>query len=179
MRQDLTPETVRKLLNYDHETGKLFWRKRPRSMFPDLRACKIWNTKYAGKEAFTAIKGNGYRKGSIFHQSVLAHRVIWAIAYGEWPLSSIDHANGDPSDNRLCNLRSATMAQNTWNSRIRCTNRSGFKGVCWFRPKQRWRAEITVHGRKVHLGYFQTPESAHAAYCAASKRLHAEYGRTK
>lgn len=42
---------------------------------------------------------------------------------------------------------------------------SGYRGVCWHTPSQRWRAQ-TSKGK--HLGYFETPEQAHAAYCAAT-----------
>lgn len=177
-KRELCPELLRTLLSYDAKTGVLTWKRRDASICKSKRAASIFNELYAGKEALTAVTSLGYRKGGIFRTSYLAHRVIWALVHGEWPEAGVDHINGDPSDNRLVNLRAASVAQNVWNSRIRTSNTSGFKGVIWFKPKQRWRAEITVLGRQVHLGYFRTPEAAHEAYCAASARLHGEYGRT-
>ena len=48
------------------------------------RACNIWNTKYAEKEAFTATNADGYRVGSrIDGRSALAHRIIWEMVTGE------------------------------------------------------------------------------------------------
>jgi len=32
-RADITPELCRQLMRYDQETGKLFWRPRPASMW--------------------------------------------------------------------------------------------------------------------------------------------------
>jgi len=67
-----TPEMLRKLLRYDPETGKLFWRERPVEMFADTGrggskgSAARWNGRFSGKEAFTAISGSGYLTGGIF-----------------------------------------------------------------------------------------------------------------
>ena len=37
----------------------------------------------------------------------------------------------------------------------------------------RFRAQITVNGRTVHIGMFDTPEDAHAAYLLKKAELHA------
>jgi len=55
--------------------------------------------------------------------------------------------------------------------RRRSDNISGFRGVYWDKQRKRWRARITVSGKKTHIGLFDTPESAHAAYCEARKQL--------
>lgn len=41
---------------------------------------------------------------------------------------------------------------------------STYKGVCWNARKKRWRAQITIDGKQVHLGWFSKEEDAHAAY---------------
>lgn len=88
-----------------------------------------------------------------------------------------DHVDGDGLNNRRSNLRPATQVQNLWNQRKPVNNTSGFKGVSWNKEKARWRAQIRFNGPRVHLGYFDTPEAAHAAYVEASARLHGEFGR--
>ena len=49
----ITQEIIRKLLDYDPETGKLTWRARDRKWFKSDRDCNAWNAKLSGKEAFT------------------------------------------------------------------------------------------------------------------------------
>nr|WP_282097566.1 HNH endonuclease [Luteibacter sp. SG786] len=102
-----------------------------------------------------------------------AHRIAWFMAHGAWPIHDIDHINGDKSDNRLCNLREATRAQNLSNLGKRANNSTGFKGV--FKAKMRWKAQIQIRGKAVYLGQFGTREEASAAYNEASRRLQGEF----
>jgi len=165
-RQLPSPEVLRQLLRYEPETGKLFW------------AVNHTQKAWAGKEALCATTPFGYRRGRIMNVGVVAHRVAWAIFYGEWPEGIIDHVDGNPSNNRIDNLRIATNAQNCHNSKPR-KNVSGFKGVSWFPRDRRWRARIRVNRKEIMLGYFRTPEAAHEAYCEGSKRFHGKFGRTE
>jgi len=162
------PELLRKLLRYEPETGKLFWLPRPVELFPDARACKVWNTRYSGCEAFKTVDTDGYKTGRLFTIGTKAHRVIWAIVYGVWPSEQIDHINGNPSDNRLVNLRQASNTQNGRNQKKRITNISGMMCVSFDLRKRRWRAFIRVDGRQIHLGNFAGFEDA------AKARLRAE-----
>ncbi len=50
---ELTQETVRELLDYDPDTGLLTWKERDVKWFKNEHASKVWNAKYANKEAFT------------------------------------------------------------------------------------------------------------------------------
>ena len=107
-------------------------------------------------------------------REVRLHRAIMTGLDG----LEVDHINGDGLDNRRSNLRAATHAQNSRNSRTPKNNTSGFKGVILDKPTGKWRAQIRLDGAQKHLGYFVTPEDAHTAYCKASAELHGEYGRT-
>lgn len=162
-----SPAVVRQLLRYEPETGKLFWKKRDPKFFKQdghngpVKAAAIWNGRRAGKEAFTYTNGHGYKVGSMFDVSVSAQRVIWAIVHGEWWDGHIDHINRDRTDNRLCNLRRATAAQNVINSKIRVDNTSGVKGVS--RAKDRWMATITYKQEQIYIGTFSTVQEAAAA----------------
>lgn len=173
-----TPDQLRELLRYDPETGKLFWKERPVSMFASAKASKIWHTRYANKEAFTAVT-HGYKVGRIFDVSHRAHRVIWAICYGEWPANCIDHINGERADNRITNLRAATKAENSMNQAGPKSKSGGIKGAYWDSWRNRWKSEIRFYGNRKFLGYFDTPEEANAAYCEASEKLQGEYSRLR
>jgi hypothetical protein len=169
-------ETLRSVLRCEPETGKLYWMPRPSELFPDKRSANVWNARYAGREAFTAACGDGYRRGTVFYTNLKAHRVIWALVHGEWPADQIDHINGDPSDNRICNLRSVSNAENSRNSARPINNTSGVRGVYWHQSKNKWRARI---GKNISLGYFADFDEAVAARKAAEaeRGYHPNHGR--
>jgi hypothetical protein len=100
------------------------------------------------------------------------HRDILGLEVGE---GQVDHINGDGLDNRRSNLRMASIGQNASSKKRRRDNTSGFKGVS--RNGSRWRAVVNTGGKRTHLGYFDSPEDAYAAYCAAAKELHGEFAR--
>ena len=106
-------------------------------------------------------------------KAILAHRLAWALHTGSWPNGEIDHINGDESDNRLVNLRDTSKSVNQQNKRNpRSDNKSGFMGVCWHKGAGKWRAQITVNGKVIYLGLYETTEAAHAAYLRAKRELH-------
>jgi hypothetical protein len=106
--------------------------------------------------------------------TILLHRVIAGAAVG----AHVDHEDGDGLNCRRNNLRSATHQQNCMNSRMRSTNRSGFKGVNKHTLCNKFVAQICTRGVRQYLGLFNTAEEAHAAYCRASAEQHQAFGRT-
>jgi len=108
-----------------------------------------------------------------------AHRVVWALAHGQWPVDEIDHINGDRADNRLVNLRSVTGAENKRNKRTPSNNKSGAVGVFWLRDNKTWRAAIRVAGRQTHIGCYATFDEAVSARKAAEVEhdYHPNHGR--
>jgi len=80
-----------------------------------------------------------------------------------------DHINGDGLDNRRSNLREATYSQNNRNARMRSHNTSGFKGVSWCKRSGKWRANIFVDGKQLHLGLHARLEDAARSYDAAAR----------
>jgi hypothetical protein len=168
-----------KLLRYDSETGKLFWLPRPREMFSTAHYCAAWNTKFAGKEAFTTADKFGYKQGTLLNRHYLAHRVIWLICTGSWPDGEIDHINGNPSDNRLCNLRVVSGADNLKNQKRPKNNKSGAVGVYWDMRRKKWGSAIQVNGKRKGLGNFSDFETAVSIRKAAEMEqgFHPNHGR--
>ena len=90
---------------------------------------------------------------------------------------TVDHISGDTLDNRKVNLRICTKQNNSCNRKLYINNTSGYKGVCYRKDIGKWRASIDFNNKRIRLGYFNTPEEAHTAYCEASKKYHGEFGR--
>jgi len=90
----------------------------------------------------------------------------------------VDHINGDPSDNRRCNLRITTQSGNLRNSRLRSDSTTGYKGVSLDKRDGMYRAYINYKGKQISLGYYDTPEEAAAAYDKAAVFYFGEFART-
>lgn len=175
-KQVPTPDECRALLNYDPDDGRLYWKRRDRSLFSTDRACSVWNARFAGKEALTAPDRHGYRLGTINNRMMKAHRVAWAIHHGAWP-DVIDHIDGDGGNNRIENLRSVTRDANMRNQKRRSNNTSSVTGV--WREGNRWAVEIKHNGVKRWLGRYDTLAEAAAVRKAAEARMdyHPNHGR--
>jgi len=186
MPRDLpSVEYLHKILSYDPDTGKLYWKHRTPDMFTpsgkvsEQSICNRWNARHAQKPALKCLD-KGYFTGRIKNKLFFAHRVLFAMHYGRWPVHGIDHINGDPKDNRICNLREADQTVNNRNASTPVTNKSGVVGVFWDKSRQRWAAAVSVGDKTVHLGRFLCFEDAVAARQAANFELgfHPNHGRT-
>jgi hypothetical protein len=105
--------------------------------------------------------------GRVYH----AHRLAWLYVHGVWPAGDIDHINGDPLDNRLCNLRLVDRSVNMQNQRrARADSHLGVLGVS--ARGGRFRASIAVRGERFSLGTFDDVHAAQDAYVTAKRRLH-------
>lgn len=115
-----------KILHYEEESGKLYWKYRGSVMFKSNKSYRLFKDRFAGKEAGYQ-SPNGYVDVGINNYLFKAHRVIWKMVYGEDPATGIDHINGVRNDNRVTNLRLATAQENARNSHS--YNSTGYKGV--------------------------------------------------
>ena len=149
----LTAEQLRDIFNYNPDSGVFSWRQGRGPV-------------KAGHVAGT-VNARGYRYITINKRFYLAHRLAWLHFYGVWPEGEVDHKNQNKSDNKIENLRDVTHSQNMHNRPKYANNNSGFRGVSWNRSLALWRAEISVNKKKIHLGYFNTAESAYSAYTTA------------
>jgi hypothetical protein len=133
-----------------------------------------------GRAKFGAVAGSidkyGYRMIIVGGLVYPAHRLVWYLYYGRWPIGQIDHINMDFTDNRIVNLREATMTQQRANQKVRRDSKTQSKGV-QITAEGNYRARIKRNGIVRRLGVFKTPQEAHAAYIAAAKGLFGEFAR--
>ncbi|MDN7411671.1 HNH endonuclease [Burkholderia vietnamiensis] len=157
----LTQERLKKILSYDPRTGVFNYR--------------IARSNVKAGDVAGSPNEDGYILISIDEKKYRAHRLAWLYMTGAWPERDIDHRNLIPGDNHWENLREATDQQNLQNQSIPRHNTSGLKGASWRADKQKWRSCICSNGQWQHLGYFDTKEEAHIAYCAAALELNGEF----
>ncbi|WP_425394996.1 HNH endonuclease [Aeoliella sp.] len=106
--------------------------------------------------------------------TVLMHREVVGNVPSEL---CVDHISGDGLDNRKCNLRVVTHAQNMSNRTRRTDNKSGLKCVWWRSDKRKWQPQIVANGKKHFLGYFDNPIAAALAYDRAAAELHGDFAK--
>jgi hypothetical protein len=157
-KDHFTPAEIAELFSYDPVTGIVRWVK-PTST--RISAGAICGQKARDGKLIVVTGGKLLR----------VHRVAWCLHFGRWPEQVIDHINGDPSDNRIVNLRDVSVEVNNENKRRALrTSMTGLLGVS--ACGKRYTAAIQKDKKRYHLGCFDTPEEAHAAYVTAKRRLH-------
>lgn len=102
------------------------------------------------------------------------HRLITGVTKDK----VIDHINGNTLDNRRFNLRICDINENVRNSKISKSNKSGLKGVSWYKTSNKWRASITMKSRTINLGHFKTKEEAAIVYDIWAIFYFGEFART-
>ena len=143
------------------------------------RFCKrTWTSK---EETWHQLKGgvNILKSGYKIHQTKINNklftnsRIIYYAYFPELfdindPITTIDHINRDSLDNRLVNLRIATMAEQNLNR----NNVINQKGYYWKKQNQKWVSRITINGKKqMNIGSYDTEEEARQAYLNAKDSL--------
>lgn len=163
-------EELREILHYDPISGHLTWRKK---------------TTKSGRDRTGKIAGHKSRQGYVYLNRGAgrywsAHRVIWKIIYGVDAPIEIDHINGVRDDNRIENLRLASIQENKRNRLKRKDSTSPYKGVVFDESRtsktKPWRAKIVINYKRHDLGRYDTAEEARDAYLAASAKYHGEFG---
>jgi len=120
---------------------------------------------------YYAVRSNGGRKGQK-RKLYRMHREVVHIPKG----LECDHINGDSLDNRKANLRAATRQQNCWNnSKRKPKSLSKYKGVSFSKRGRPWKAMLTVNGKWIYLGGFNSEIQAAKAYDKAAKRYFGEF----
>lgn len=155
---NITQEQLKEV--FDYCDGQLIWKK-----------CR--NTTVIGKSA-GAVGGRGYVNVTLNGKTYTAHRLIYLLQYGYVP-KMIDHIDRDKTNNRIENLRPATVSQNVCNREAPSNSTSGIKGVRFHKRDKKWIAYAKVNGKQKHIGSFASMEAAAFAASAVRKALHGEY----
>lgn len=113
----------------------------------------------------------GYFVSNIKHKVTPLHRFILCIKDSK---VVTDHINGDKSDNRKTNLRMCSQNQNGKNVKTKKNNHWGITGVKKT-PSGSWVAYITVDGKTIHIGTFNSKLNAIDARRSAETKYYGEF----
>jgi len=154
-------QQLENLFDIDVENGKIFWKNPPKN-----------HSDLIGKEAGFSTN-NDYFRIKINGKSYRRGRLIFLYAYKRFPFPCIDHINGIKTDDRLKNLREATVTQNNWNHKFRKKTSNLPMGIK--KNKNRFVARISYNKKPINIGSFKTLEEAHQAYKLKRIELYGEY----
>ena len=149
-------ETLREHFSYDPETGVLSLKKS--FNHNGLRVGQPLGYK----------NSQGYLRICFRGERYLVHRIVWTLMTGEEPVQEIDHANRNKADNRWCNLRACSEAQNranreSWGKHLPGAHKSAC-GNTW-----------STSGNGKYLGTFATEKEAHDAYVKWHRERYGEF----
>jgi hypothetical protein len=151
----LTQARVTELFDY-REDGELIWRVRRQG----IQQGAIAGSPHSG----------GYKKIWADGRHYLHHRLVWLWHFGYFPENQIDHIDRNKINNRIENLREVSQVCNSRNCKVGKTNRSGITGVSRCNKLSKWRVNINILNKKIHLGYYDTKlEAAKARWNAEVK----------
>jgi len=162
-------EILNSLFHYDPETGKLTW--------------KVGKINRHGRQREIgspagSLNSLGYFKVRVGFGVFHVHRIVWKMHHGTDPgRMQVDHRNGDPSDNRIKNLRLATPRDNGRNQGLSRKNTSGYKGVSYVSASGLWLATLKYNGESISFGLHETAEEANEVLKEAREQLHGEFAR--
>ena len=105
-------------------------------------------------------------------KNIYFHRVVYYANNPEWDIydnskeNLIDHINGNdfPKNNHISNLRVVTQQENQFNRKC--------KGYTFDKASGKYKAQIKLNRKSIHLGYYNTEQEARTAYLEKKKELH-------
>lgn len=121
--------------------------------------CKQGMRKESRRHSYMCVK--------IYKVLYYSHRLIWLYHTGRTP-KYLDHIDGNTFNNRIENLREATMSQNIANADF-----GSVRGVEAHGAK--FRARIWVDNKRIELGSFPTFVEAVQAYDNGATHYYGEY----
>jgi hypothetical protein len=145
---------------FEYKDGNLYWKinKTTRNLI--------------GKKVGTPTSG-GYLNVMVDGINYRIHRLIYMMHYGEFP-DVVDHIDGNRTNNKIENLRQATVSQNNFNTKMRIDNSSGYKNISWSKDRNKWVVRIQAN-KKLHQWYVEDLELAELVAIEARDKYHKQF----
>ena len=106
---------------------------------------------------------NLYSNGDMSTKTI--HRLVGeAFILNLTDLPCVDHKDRNSLNNHLSNLRWCTQKENLQNRSKNKNGTSMYKGVSFNKKANKWSAQISYNGLKIHLGYYTDESEAGRVY---------------
>lgn len=161
---EFTQQDLLNVFDYDEATGNL--------------TSKVDTTRYSKNDLVTYKNTVGYLIVVIGRKEYLAHRIIWFIKTGSFPLGQIDHIDHVRDNNSWNNLREVEPRDQQLNMGLHTNNTSGVMGVRQLKSGKFY-AYIMVNRKQISLGSYITLDEAKAARQVAEAKygFHVNHGK--
>jgi len=120
------------------------------------------------------LEKSGYFSTNVDNVRYRLHRLIYQYHLGFCP-EFLDHIDCNKTNNKIENLRPATIFENNRNRKVTTKNKSGLKGAFWDKQHKKWKSSIKINNKSIHLGHFENSLDAHLAYKKESLKIHGEF----
>ena len=160
---ELTKELLHHL--FDYKDGDLYWKNVPSKNYR-LNNMKVGDSSTKSR----------YLQVAIHRKKYYVHHVVYLYHHGHSP-KIIDHIDNNPRNNKIENLRPASLSQNQYNKKISKHNTSGVKGVYWHKRSQKWMARCNLDKKCFYLGSFKNLDEARDAVINFRNLKHGEFAR--
>lgn len=148
-----------------------------RVFFDEKKSCFVWRKGHpkadpsrSGMKVGTTWRG--YSKIFFKGYTYSGHRVVWRYLNGKWPVGSIDHIDGNTSNNHPSNLRDVSIRDNLCNKKIHRLGRTpGARKIILKNGSVRWNCEVSIKSKSYHIGRFDSEEESHKNYLKAVKTI--------
>ena len=97
------------------------------------------------------------------------HRLVFGLSNK----LQVDHIDGNPTNNRIENLREASKKENRWNCKPNKDTISGVKGV--YKDGSKWKALVNVDGVRYYLGMHESIQEAEAVVKVKYEELQKDF----
>lgn len=152
---------------FDYKDGDLYWKHKGKGRAMDRPV----GTKHP--LGYTRVSLTIGGKARFYY----LHRLVYLYHRG-WMPNVVDHIDGDPTNNRIENLRATTQVGNMCNAKAHRDSISGVKGVGWDKRKNLWTARVSLMGRTFQK-YFRDLELAQLVIEETREKMHGQYVRHK
>lgn len=89
----------------------------------------------------------------------------------------VDHIDGNGLNNQKYNLRNCTRIENSYNSKMKNTNKIGINDISFAKWAKKFRVQLKTNGKRIHVGYFKTIPEAEDAYNAIVLKTRGEFAK--
>jgi hypothetical protein len=158
---------------FEYRNGDLYWKHFKERGFTR-----------SGKKAGAENKGYVWVISKKIGGARSAHRIIWEMHNGNIPDGYvIDHADRNPLNNRIENLRIASRSENAMNSKGKSNKESGLPRNVYkdweYNGIIKYRAQVLVNGEYIRVGNLSSIEEAEMHAKLLTQRLHGDYAFIK